>query len=105
VCTGRHYKPEFLECFQKARESLYDGDWINAQSGLKNAMIFVQNDGPTNWMLSYLEKHKMQPPDDWKGIRDIDAKQEPPPIDYDKNDDQDIDDDSEDQDIAQSRKS
>jgi hypothetical protein len=40
VCTARHYKPEFLECFQKARESFYDGDWINAQTGLTMAMQY-----------------------------------------------------------------
>jgi hypothetical protein len=31
-------------------------------------------DGPTKWMSAYIEKHKMLPPDDWKGVRDIDAK-------------------------------
>jgi hypothetical protein len=33
-------------------------------------------------MAAYLEKHKMISPEDWKGVRDIDAKIEPPPIDY-----------------------
>lgn len=105
VCTARHYKPEFLECFQKARESFFEGDWINANTGLTMAIQYSPHDGPVKWMMQYIEKHKMQPPDEWKGIRDIDAKQEPPPIDYDKNDDQDIEDSEEDQDIAASRKS
>lgn len=38
----------------------------------------------------------MQPPDDWKGVRDIDAKQEPPAIDYLQNKEDDLDDSEED---------
>lgn len=34
VCIARHYKPEFLDCFTKARESFADGDWINANTAL-----------------------------------------------------------------------
>lgn len=69
------------------------------------AMQYFAQDGPTKWMLQFIEKHKQNPPDEWKGVRDIDAKQEPPPIDYDNKDDGDLDSDEEDQDIAASRKS
>ena len=37
----------------------------------------------------------MLPPDDWKGVRDIDAKVQPPPIDYEQKD-EDLDDSEED---------
>jgi len=33
VCTCRFYKPEFIECFNKGRDSYCDGDWINANAG------------------------------------------------------------------------
>jgi len=38
------------------------------------AIQYSPHDGPAKWMMQYIEKHKMQPPDEWKGIRDIDAK-------------------------------
>ena len=57
-------------------------------------------------MMQYLQKHKMQPGEDWKGVRDLDEKLEPPPIDYVNNQNDDMDDSEEDQDIAAaSRKS
>lgn len=55
-------------------------------------------------MQAYIEKNKLQAPETWKGVRDIDHKQEPPPIDYVNNND-DMDESEEDQDIAASRKS
>lgn len=55
-------------------------------------------------MQAYIEKNKMQAPETWKGVRDIDYKQEPPPIDY-VNNNEDMDESEEDQDIAASRKS
>jgi hypothetical protein len=52
-------------------------------------------------MLQYLQKHKMQPPEDWRGVRNIDDKQEPPPIDYLNNqNEEELDDSDEDQDVA-----
>jgi hypothetical protein len=96
VCTSRFYKPEFLECYQKARESFFEGDWINANTGLSMAAQYMPQDGPTRWMLAHIEKNKMQPPDEWKGARDIDAKQEPPPIDYVNKGDDDMEDSEED---------
>ena len=74
VCTARHSKPEFLECFNKGRDSFTEGDWINANTALTMAAQYSPQDGPTKWMMSFIEKNKMQPPDDWKGVRDIDAK-------------------------------
>ncbi len=104
VCTARHYKPEFLECYNKAREAFHDGDWVNANAALALASQYSPFDGPTKWMQAYIEKNKMQAPESWKGVRDIDHKQEPPPIDYINNND-DMDESEEDQDIAASRKS
>lgn len=106
VGIARHYKPEFLDCFTKARESYTDGDWINANTALTMAAQYVPNDGPTLWMMQYLQKHKLQPPENWKGVRDIDEKLEPPPIDYVNNANDDMDDSEEDQELAAaSRKS
>ena len=104
-CAARHHKPEFYDCYSKAREAFFDGDWINANTGLSMAAAYMPQDGPTKWMTGFIEKNKMQPPDGWKGARDIDAKQEPPPIDYVNKGDEDMDDSEEDQDVAMSRKS
>lgn len=100
VCIARHYKPEFLDCFTKARESFADGDWINANTALQMAAQYVPNDGPTQWMMGYLQKHKLQPGEDWKGVRDLDEKLEPPPIDYVNNANDDLDDSEEDHDLG-----
>jgi hypothetical protein len=42
-----------------------------------------------------LEKNKLMAPDNWTGVRDIDKKLEPPPIEFAKNDEDDFDDEEE----------
>lgn len=42
----------------------------------------------------------MLPPEDWKGVRDIDRKVEAPNLDFMNKDDEDWNDDEEDQDIS-----
>ena len=96
ICLFKHRKQEFLDIFAKARESYIEGDWINCTTAPNMALTYNQNDGPTKWMLAYLEKNKLLPPEDWKGVRDIDKKIEPPAMDYVKNNDDDFDDDEED---------
>ena len=80
VCLYRNRKSEFNDIFAKARESYAEGDWINASTALNMATQYFPNDGPCKWMLQFLEKSKLLPPDDWKGVRDIDKKLEPPNI-------------------------
>ena len=45
------------------------------------ALAIRPNDGPSKWMMGYLEKNKVLPPEDWNGIRDIDHKIEVPNLD------------------------
>lgn len=45
----------------------------------------IQNtDGPLEWMNEYLEQHKNLAPDNWKGYRDLDMRQQAPP-EFDNN--------------------
>lgn len=45
-------------------------------------------DGPSKWLLNYLEKNKVLPPEDWNGVRDIDKKMDPPTLDFNKEEDE-----------------
>ena len=78
VCIQRHHKPEFYEFFQKALDSYTDGDWVNAQSNLASCKMMLPYDGPMTWMSDYMESAKNLPPETWKGVRDLDVKQEAP---------------------------
>ena len=80
VSIQRQIKNEFNDFFGKAIDAYIDGDWINAVSSLNICQTIVPTDGPTKWMLEFLEKNKNMPPDGWKGTRNIDAKMEAPEI-------------------------
>ena len=99
LSISKTIKSEFMNAFTMARESYVDGDWVNAQLGINNALSIVPNDGPCKWMMSYLEKSKMLAPEDWIGVRDIDKKLEPPAIDFLNKEDDEWNED-EDQDIS-----
>ena len=75
-------KPEFYEYFQKAFDNYIDGDWLNASSNLVVAGQLVKDDGPSNWMSSYIEKNKSLAPEDWAGARNIDQKEKAPEIHF-----------------------
>jgi len=64
------------------------------------ALAIMNSDGPSRWMMQYLEKNKVLPPEDWKGVRDIDRKIEAPNLDFMNKDDDDWDNEEEDQDIS-----
>lgn len=84
-------KPEFYDLFQKAYDSYHDGDWMNAQGHLTAAAQIVKDDGPTQWMLNLIDKSRLTPPDDWIGIRNIDAKLQAPEMVFMREDDEDQD--------------
>ena len=75
VCIKRQHKPDFKEAFSKALDNYIDGDWVNAQSNLSNALILNPIDGPLRWLTDYLEGHKNLAPETWRGCRDLDQKQ------------------------------
>ena len=43
-------------------------------------------DGPLRWLSEYLESNKSLAPDNWKGFRDLEKKQEVPEFGITKND-------------------
>ena len=81
VSCKRHHKREFKECFQKGYENYIDGDWVNAQNNLQQAMAYFPFDGPSRFMSEFMEKSKNLAPDYWKGSRDLDLKPNPPDSD------------------------
>ena len=76
VCIRRQRKSDFYEFYQKSLENYVDGDWVNAQSNLTNALMMMPNDGPARWMSTYLERQKNLVPEGWSGFRDLDKKQQ-----------------------------
>jgi hypothetical protein len=40
VSIKRSFRPEFLNPFKQAQRNYAEGDWINAQSALSNAMVY-----------------------------------------------------------------
>ena len=63
------------------------------------ALAIVPHDGPSKWLLNYLEKNKVLPPEDWFGVRDIDRKADPPSLDFRDRDDDDVDQDDDEPDV------
>ena len=43
-------------------------------------------DGPTKWMIEYLEGHRNSAPESWEGMRDLDMKKKMPDFDREKKD-------------------
>ena len=80
VCIkrGQMARPEFYDFYQKALDNYIDGDWVNAQSNLQTCLISNPQDGPLRWMMDYLETHKNLAPENWKGVRDLELKQQAP---------------------------
>lgn len=75
-------KTEFYDFFDKAYYSYIDGDWLAANTHLLAARDSMRDDGPTLWMLQYIDKNKTQAPEGWEGVRDIDFKQKAPEIQF-----------------------
>jgi len=75
-------KVEFYDLFEKAYYSYIDGDWLSTITHLTAAKDAVRDDGPTLWMLNYIEKNKAAAPEGWNGVRDIDLKQKAPEIQF-----------------------
>jgi len=87
VCIKRSMmqKQEFYDFYQKALDSYIDGDWVNSQSNLRNCEMTNPLDGPLRWLSEYLESNKSLAPDNWKGFRDLEKKQEVPEFGITKN--------------------
>ena len=90
VCMKRAVRQDFLDAYERAIRNYTEGDWINASSALSLAMSLGTNDGPSKWLHAFIEKNKLLVPEGWAGVRDIDKKLEPPPIDFVKHDDQEF---------------
>ena len=90
VCMKKAVRPDFVDAFERSIRNYAEGDWINASGALSMAMSLGVNDGPSKWLYAYLEKNKQIVPEGWAGVRDIDKKLEPPPIDFIKHDDQEF---------------
>ena len=78
----RQQKADFVDFFSKAVDNYIDGDWVNASANLSHAVILNPHDGPMRWLTEYMESLKNLAPEDWKGMRDLDKKQEIPEQDY-----------------------
>ena len=72
VCIRKRRNAEFFSSFGMGVQSYIDGDWINAQGSLFTARDIQPSDGPTKFLIEYLEQHKNLCPEQWKGVRDID---------------------------------
>lgn len=82
VSINSQRKKDFLDIFEKALKFYFEGDWLNAQQNFAIALNFQINDGPSKFLINLIDKHKGLQPDDWKGYRDIDKKEDPPAIEF-----------------------
>lgn len=71
-------KSDFYDFFQKAVDNYIDGDWVNSQANLMSAKMIIPFDGPLCWLSEFMEQRKNLPPEEWKGVRDLDLKQSVP---------------------------
>lgn len=80
VSNKKQQKFELMSIFQKAFENYIEGDWVNAYANLTQVQLMNSYDGPTKWMIEYMESLKNIPPENWQGFRDIDFKPEFPEL-------------------------
>ena len=66
--------------FEKGMNSYIDGDWVNAQGNFNSAFMLKPLDSPTVFLQEYMDSMKNLAPEDWKGVRDLDKKQQIPEI-------------------------
>ena len=83
----RQIKPGFVDMFEKAVDFYIEGDWHNAQQNFATAQQLNFADGPTKFLMNYLEIQKNISPENWANARDIDEKQKPPDADEAEEDD------------------
>ena len=55
VCIRKRRNAEFFSSFGMAVQSYIDGDWINAQGSLFTARDIQPSDGPTKFLIEYLD--------------------------------------------------
>jgi hypothetical protein len=79
----RQIKPMFIDSFDKAIDLYIDGEWYGAFEMLSKAQGHNTKDGPTIFLLDYLEKNKNLKPDSWENARYIDEVAKPPDVNYD----------------------
>ena len=60
--------------------SYIDGDWVNAQGNFNSAFMLKLLDSPLVFLQEYMDSMKNLAPEDWKGVRDLDKKQQIPEI-------------------------
>ena len=83
------HKLNFIQLFDSAIDYYIDGEWYAAFENLSKAQLQpgCNRDGPTVFLLEYLEKHKNLKPEGWENARYIDEVAKPPDTNFDAADD------------------
>lgn len=82
ISIFRQIKPAFIECFDKAIDLYLDGEWHAAFENLQKAQVHIARDGPTMFLMDYMDKSKNTKPDTWDNARYIDEIVKPPDVNY-----------------------
>ena len=66
---------EFYQNFGYGFEKYIEGMWNEASNYFKECLLINKDDGPTNALNNYINKHKNAAPSNWKGYRELTSKQ------------------------------
>ncbi|CDW71083.1 adenylyl cyclase [Stylonychia lemnae] len=75
-------KPQLEEEYRKAYRFYLDKQWSDAYQCLNTCLEISPEDGPSQAMSDYIEKHKNFAPENWPGYRDVDEKEAAPSLDF-----------------------
>jgi len=68
------YTTEFLETFKMGFLNYSEGEWVVARRLLLHTRnLLGRDDGPSSCLLRFMAAHKNQPPEKWKGVREMDS--------------------------------
>lgn len=69
----RQHTRQFFQEFERGYLNYEAGEWDVACEALRRTMYLPQRvlDGPSNVLLTYMEKHSFKAPEDWKGWRKL----------------------------------
>ena len=65
---------KFYSKFTSGFDNYISGKWQEAKNKFSKCLQFYPNDGPTNTLYDFIEKHDFVAPSNWKGYRELTSK-------------------------------
>jgi len=70
----RTVTPEFEVMFARALDAYLLGDWKTAARLFRQGLELKPGDGPTDTLLTYIERRDLKAPSSWQGVRELTSK-------------------------------